>query len=134
MSEPMLGLIIVDHGSRFPESNQLVVRVAQAFQKRFADQFAIVEPAHMELAEPSIQVAYQRCVERGAQRILVIPYFLGPGKHWTTDIPALVTQAAANSPETSWSLAAPLGLDDLMLDLLHKRAQEMIGPQESLPS
>ena len=126
-SETILGLIIVDHGSRLPESNQLVVRVSQAFQQRFADQFSIVEPAHMELAEPSICMAYQRCVERGAQQILVIPYFLGPGKHWTTDIPSLVAQAATNYPETQWTLAAPLGLDDLMLDLLLKRAQEAIG-------
>ena len=36
----------------------------------------IVEPAHMELAEPSIATAFARCVERGATTVVVFPYFL----------------------------------------------------------
>jgi hypothetical protein len=35
--------------------------------------YAIVEPAHMELAEPSIGVAFDRCIERGARLVVVHP-------------------------------------------------------------
>ena len=115
------GIIIVDHGSRRDESNRLLERVAQAFGERFAGQYGIVEPAHMELAEPSIATAYGRCVERGAERVVVCPYFLGPGKHWTSDIPALTREAAASHPGTTYHVTMPLGLDDLILDLLAKR-------------
>ena len=79
----LTGIILVDHGSRRGESNQLLEEVAAAFARRFAERYPIVEPAHMELAEPTIAAAYARCVERGAERIVVVPYFLGPGKHWT---------------------------------------------------
>lgn len=120
------GIILVDHGSRLPESNQLVETVARAFQTRFLEELDIVEPAHMELAEPSIATAYEKCVARGATEIVVLPYFLGPGRHWTTDIPALAGEAAARYPETTVWVAPTLGLDDLMLDLLFKRFQESL--------
>ena len=115
------GVIIVDHGSRREESNQMLERVAALFAQRFRGRYSIVEPAHMELAEPSIASAYARCVERGATRVVVCPFFLGPGKHWTQDIPQLTAQAAAKFPHTCYHVAQTLGIDDLILDLLAKR-------------
>jgi sirohydrochlorin ferrochelatase len=116
------GIIIVDHGSRRDESNRMLERVAGLFAERFRGRYEIVEPAHMELAEPSIATAYARCVERGATRVVVCPFFLGPGKHWTQDIPSLTAAAAAKFPHTRYHVAQTLGIDDLILDLLEKRA------------
>lgn len=116
------GLIIVDHGSRLEESNRLLEEVAAAFGRRFADRYPIVEPAHMELGEPSIATAFGRCVERGARRVVVVPYFLGPGKHWTQDIPRLTAEAARQFPQTTYHVTPTLGIDDLILELLEKRA------------
>lgn len=118
----MTGIIIVDHGSRVAESNRQLEEVARLFGERFADRYPIVEPAHMELAEPSIATAYSTCAARGATQIVVVPYFLGPGKHWTTDIPTLTAAAARAFPQTAFRIAPPLGIDDLILDLLAKRA------------
>jgi hypothetical protein len=77
----------------------------------------------MEIAEPSIATAYARCVERGATKVVVTPFFLGPGKHWTGDIPRLTAEAAANHPSTTYHVTMPLGIDDLILELLNKRIQ-----------
>jgi sirohydrochlorin ferrochelatase len=115
------GIIIVDHGSRLEESNQLLEQVARMFGERFREKYEIVEPAHMELAEPSIATAYARCVQRGAERVVVCPFFLGPGKHWTMDIPRLTAEAAGGFPGTLYHVTPTLGIDDLMLDLLEKR-------------
>jgi len=117
-----IGIIIVDHGSRREESNHMLEQVAELFQKRFRERYEIVEPAHMELAEPSIATAYGRCVARGAQRVVVVPFFLGPGKHWTRDIPQLTAQAASEHPHSKFHITPPLGIDDLILELLDKRA------------
>ena len=57
-----------------------------------------VQPAHMELAEPSIATAFDACVAAGATTVVVAPYFLGPGRHWDSDIPALAAAAAAVIP------------------------------------
>jgi sirohydrochlorin ferrochelatase len=116
-----VGLIIVDHGSRSSESNALLNDIVGRFAKRFGPGFGLVEPAHMELAEPTIAQAYARCVDRGATHVIVCPLFLGPGKHWQEDIPRLAAEAALGFPTTQHQVAAPLGVDDLLLDLLAKR-------------
>jgi hypothetical protein len=117
------GIVIVDHGSRRPQSNQMLEEVARLFAERFTQRYEIVEPAHMELCEPSIATAYDRCVARGATHVVVCPFFLGPGKHWTSDIPRLAAEAAAKHPGTRYHVTMPLGIDDLILDLIEKRVR-----------
>ena len=115
------GIVIVDHGSRRGESNAMLEEVARLFGERFREMYEIVEPAHMELAEPSIATAYAKCVARGATRVIVCPFFLGPGKHWTGDIPRLANDASKSHPGTEYHVTMPLGIDDLIIELLAKR-------------
>jgi sirohydrochlorin ferrochelatase len=115
------GVIICDHGSRRAQSNESLEEVARLFAARFADECTIVEPAHMELAMPDIAAAYEACVKRGAGHIVVLPFFLAHGKHFMRDIPSLTSQAAVDFPGTTYQIAEPLGIDDLILDLLKKR-------------
>jgi sirohydrochlorin ferrochelatase len=129
----LTAIIIVDHGSRRSESNRLLETLATLFAQRFPDQYPIVEPAHMELAQPSIASAYARCAARGAQRIVVCPYFLGPGKHWTTDIPNLTQQAAQKHPNTIYRLTATLGIDDFILNLLDQRIRSCVDNDYTCP-
>ncbi|GAA4429760.1 CbiX/SirB N-terminal domain-containing protein [Bremerella cremea] len=114
-----LGIIIVDHGSRRAESNELLLQVAELFRR--SSGYAIVEPAHMELAEPSIAAAFQKCVEQGAETIVVHPYFLSPGRHWHEDIPRLAQEAAQNYPGLKHLVTAPLGLHPLMAEVMQQR-------------
>ena len=116
-----LGLIVVDHGSRREASNEaherLVAMVATVVP------YSIVEAAHMEIAEPSIATAFDRCVARGAREIIVSPYFLHPGRHWSTDIPTLVAEASAKHPGVPFMVAAPLGLHPLMAEVVAARIE-----------
>ncbi|GIW95905.1 MAG: hypothetical protein KatS3mg110_3946 [Pirellulaceae bacterium] len=119
-----LAVILVDHGSRIAESNELLHQMAERFKAYTG--LAHVEPAHMELAEPSIEAAYRRCVAAGAALILVAPFFLLPGKHWTEDIPRLVAEAARPFPHTTYRIAPPLGIDDLLVELLLRRLAQSV--------
>ena len=114
-----LGVIIVDHGSRRTESNDLLLRIVEQFAT--AGDFEIVEPAHMELAEPSISTAFDRCVQRGAKTVVVFPYFLLPGRHWDQDIPALTAEAAERHPGVQHLVTAPIGVHALMADIISDR-------------
>jgi sirohydrochlorin ferrochelatase len=120
------GIVIVDHGSRIDQSNKMLEEVAAAFARKFAGQYQIVEPAHMEIAEPSIATAFGKCVSRGAKRVVVCPFFLGPGKHWTQDIPMLTAEAAGKFPGVKYHVTPTLGIDDLILQLLDKRVRECV--------
>jgi len=120
------GIVIVDHGSRREASNLMLEQFVELFVQLKA-QYPIVEPAHMEIARPSIADAVARCVERGARRVAVCPYFLAPGKHWHKDIPEL-TQAACVAVQGKteagvipWVVTAPIGLMPLMADVIENR-------------
>jgi sirohydrochlorin ferrochelatase len=104
----------------------MLEEAASIFAVRFAERYPIVEPAHMEIAEPSIASAFAKCVARGASRVVVCPFFLGPGKHWTLDIPRLTAEAAAKHPHIKFHVAPTLGIDELILDLLDKRARHCL--------
>lgn len=104
----------------------MLERCAQLFAERFKSRHEIVEAAHMEIAEPSIATAFDRCAARGAGRVVVLPFFLGPGKHWTQDIPRLTAEAAEKHAGIHFHVAPTLGIDDLMLDLLDKRVSHCI--------
>jgi len=113
------GIILVDHGSRREESNLLLLEVVKAYQLH--SHWKIIEPAHMELAEPSIATAFKRCVEQGAEKVIVFPYFLSPGRHWHEDIPRLTAEAASSFPGIQHVVTAPLGLHKLMLQVIDER-------------
>jgi sirohydrochlorin ferrochelatase len=121
-----IGIVIIDHGSRSPQSNTLLHEVTGKFAKRFADRFPIVEPAHMELAGPDLPQAFARCVVRGAEHVIILPLFLAAGKHMTFDIPRLATEAATTFPSVTVQVAAPLGADDLLVQLLSRRAEQAL--------
>ncbi|MCG8616345.1 MAG: hypothetical protein MI802_09030 [Desulfobacterales bacterium] len=128
-------LIIVDHGSRRAESNDMLLEVVSMFER--VSDYPIVEPAHMELAEPSIGQAFDRCVERGAKMIVVHPYFLLPGRHWAQDIPDLATAASSRHPGIKFLVTAPLGLHELMARIMDERIKHCLahvgGDAESCP-
>jgi sirohydrochlorin ferrochelatase len=120
-----LGLVLVDHGSKRDESNRMLLEVVE----RFAEwsELPIVEPAHMELAEPSIGTAFNRCVERGAKLVVVFPYFLLPGRHWQSDIPQLVADAAKKHAGIRYMVTAPLALHPLMLSIIGDRISHCLA-------
>lgn len=120
-------LILVDHGSRRAESNKMLLGVAELFTQAYAAEYPIVEPAHMELAEPTIAQAFDACVARGAARVVVMPYFLLPGRHWDQDIPRLTAEAAEKHPGVEFLVAAPLGLHPLMAAMIKSRVEHCLA-------
>lgn len=120
-----VAVILVDHGSKIEASNQLLVEIVEAY-RRHSD-WKIVEPAHMELAEPSIAAAFGRCAEQGAELVIVMPYFLGPGRHSSQDIPRLTAEAAQAYPGIEHLVTAPLGLHELMLRVIDERIGETLA-------
>ena len=125
VSNDKVAVILVDHGSKIDASNQLLVEIVDAY--RGHSDWAIVEPAHMELAEPSIAAAFGRCAEQGAELVIVMPYFLGPGRHSSQDIPRLTAAAARTFAGLQYVVTAPLGLHELILQVIDERIGEAIG-------
>lgn len=118
----MNALLLVDHGSRRAEANALLAQIAALVVTRRPS--LIVEIAHMELAPPTVDEAFDACVSRGATEVVVMPYFLARGRHATEDIPALARAAAARHPHVALRIAEPLGVHALLAELVLARADD----------
>ena len=120
-------LLLIAHGSRQAEANADLYLVAEAMGRRG---YAVVEASFLELAEPGIEAGGARCVERGARRVLMVPYFLSAGVHVRRDLAAARDALAARYPDVEFRLAEPLGPHPLLLDVVAERAREAAGPTE----
>ena len=115
-------MILVDHGSRELAANAQLEKIAALLRARLPGR--LVCAAHMELAAPSLDEAIDACVAEGARDILIHPYFLGPGRHSTCDIPRMAEEAAARHPELRVRVTAPLGVHPGIVDAILDRLRE----------
>ena len=116
-------LVLVDHGSRRAEANAVLEELARLVQA--AEPGRCVHAAHMELAPPELESALLACLAQGATRVIVVPVFVGPGRHTHEDIPRLVDEARTRHPELSVEIAPPLGPHPLLAELILARAAEV---------
>ena len=100
-------LLLIAHGSREPDANADLYHTVAEMRRR--GPYAIVEPAFLELAEPNGDEAGRRCVEQGAERVVILPYFLSAGVHVRRDLTDIRARLAAQFPQVVFTLAEPLG-------------------------
>ena len=115
-------ILLIAHGSRRAEANADLVKLAELLRPLVSD--SIIEIAYLELAEPSIPDGLQRCVERGATTIRILPYFLSAGSHVTDDLRQFQTDFNASHPGVTCQLSPPLGLHAGVITALADRLRE----------
>ena len=148
-----VGIVLVDHGSRAKSSNEQLERFAEMFEMMYGSTIGgdynsdddhsnnssnkrgyEVEPAHMELASPSIADAFRELIEtKNCRKIVVAPFFLSPGRHVKEDIPRLVEEAAEEyrgKYELEYMVAAPIALHPLMTTIIHERVEKCLEVNE----
>jgi sirohydrochlorin ferrochelatase len=113
-------IVIVDHGSRRPAANAVVIEVARLVQTQAAGR-ADVRWAHMELCEPSLDTAIDEAVAAGASLVIVQPLFLVPVRHAARDIPALVDGARRRHLDVVFRMGEVIGADPLLAELVLRR-------------
>jgi sirohydrochlorin ferrochelatase len=115
-------LLLIAHGSRNPEANADLEHVAAQMRRR--GPYAIVEASFLELVEPDILSGGQRCADQGADRVILLPYFLSPGVHARQDLQEFRARLAEAFPQVEFVLGEPLGRHDFLIDLVALRAKE----------
>lgn len=122
----MRAFLLIDHGSRRSEANALLDEVVEKVRARLGDS-AVVEPAHMEIAEPTVAQGFARCVEQGATLVVAHPFMLAPGRHVQEDLPRLMAEVASTHGGVRFVLAGPLGSHDGIIDTVVERCQAALG-------
>jgi sirohydrochlorin ferrochelatase len=115
-------LLLIAHGSRQEEANADLLFVAAGLRERG---WAIVEASFLELAEPDIGQGGARCVEQGARRVILVPYFLSEGVHVRRDLSEARAKLAGRFPDVDFRLAEPLGQHPLLVEVVAERVREV---------
>lgn len=105
----MDALLLIAHGSRREASNDEVRELTRELVQKSKRKFSIVECAFLELAIPSIPEGVTICVQKGANSITVLPYFLSAGRHVSVDIPEELGKAMQLHPQLEIKVAPYLG-------------------------
>jgi sirohydrochlorin ferrochelatase len=115
-------LLLIAHGSRQDEANADLVYTVAEMRRRGT--FAVVEAAFLELAEPDIDAGAAACIKQGAERVVLLPYFLSAGVHVRRDLAEVCRRLAERYPAVRFRLAEPLGRHPQLLEVVAERARE----------
>jgi sirohydrochlorin ferrochelatase len=114
-------LLLIAHGSRHQEANADLHFFAEELRGR--GHYDLVLASYLELAEPSIEQAGATCVEQGADRVVLLPFFLSAGVHVQRDLTAARDRLTARFPHIDFRLAEPLGRHPSLLTIVEERAR-----------
>jgi len=117
-------ILMMCHGSRIPEANDAAHEIAGRVKQM--TQFDIVEVSFRELHLPNIQQGVDNCVAQGAQRILLVPYFLYLGAHVQEDLPEELAQARERHPGVEMVLGKHLGVHNKLAEVVVERIAESL--------
>ena len=120
--EGMDALILFSHGSVLCGAGETV----RAHARRIAErgEYTMVEAAFLNYNQPALPEVAARCHEAGAARVVIVPYFLVPGKFVRIDLPAQIAAAREQWPEMEFVVAPPIGFDESLADALLELAAE----------
>ena len=116
----MIGVLLIDHGSRRAEANAQLDDMARRVAARLPPGTPLAT-AHLEVCPPTITDGIAVLLAQGVDDLRVLPYFLADGRHLREDIPAQVRTALAARPEVRVTVGGALGPDDVLAGLMLRR-------------
>lgn len=124
----MEAIILIGHGSPKKDANNMQ-RVAELVHARLHPGCikGCVRWAYLQYAEPDVSSAIESAIQDGADSIVLHPYFLNSGVHVTKDIPGIIEGFRASHPRIRFAYTEPLGLSELLADLVIRRVAEAKG-------
>lgn len=120
----MKAVLYIGHGTRTKKG----VQELKSFIQRLMAQndVPIQEYCFLKLTEPPIEAAFQRCVERGATEITVVPLFLLAAGHIKEDIPKALCSVCESNPMIKVNVSDPLGVQEKILAVIEELVQERV--------
>jgi sirohydrochlorin ferrochelatase len=117
-------ILLMAHGSRIPEANDAVREIAGMVQNMTG--YDIVEVSFREQHHPNIQQGIDACVAKGAERIMLVPYFLYLGAHVQEDLPEEMARARERYPQVAFAMGNHLGVHRKLAEVVVERIAESL--------
>ncbi|NDI35514.1 sirohydrochlorin chelatase [Chengkuizengella sediminis] len=120
----MEAVLFVGHGSRDKEGNDEVRTFIKNMLPRIHT--PIVETCFLEFEKPNINQGIDLCIDKGATKVVVIPIILLGAGHSKIHIPAAIDEAKEQYPKVHFVYGRPIGVHDLVIDILNERFQDVV--------
>jgi sirohydrochlorin ferrochelatase len=114
--------VVFAHGSSIESANDAVREVATGMAARGG--FELVRAAFLEGGRPDLKGAVDEVAALGADRVVVVPYFLTLGLHLQRDLPRLIEPLRQAHPGVAIEVTGPLDGHPGMVDALVDRARK----------
>jgi len=118
-------VVLLGHGSLAAESGVAMFRLAEELRERGVA--PMVTAGFLNLSEPTIDQSVARCVDAGARRLLVVPYFLIAGKYVREDVPAVLQRIRDRYAAVDLAATGHLGDHAQLAWLALDRAEACVG-------
>jgi sirohydrochlorin ferrochelatase len=116
------GIVVFAHGSSVESANEAVRLTARRIEE--SGEFPHVATSFLDGGKPDLPAAVEQLLAAGADRILVVPYFLTVGLHLKRDLPDLVQQIQTQHPGLAIQVTPPLDGHPQLGEILLARAKE----------
>lgn len=116
------GVLILGHGSRYPEGLQVITKTAARYQDAHPE--LVIGHGFVEMAHPQLEESVQSLAEAGMATIIVVPLFLSFGHHIAEDLPDRMAKLEAVFPAVKFITTAPIGADPLLCEIVQARIEE----------
>ncbi|HYH09146.1 MAG TPA: sirohydrochlorin chelatase [Thermoanaerobaculia bacterium] len=118
----MDAILLFSHGSVVGGIERNLLDMAARMRRR--GDAAIVEIGFLNYTEPRFPLAIQRCIDQGATRIIVAPYFLVAGKFVVEDLPRAIESVRAQHPSIAFVVADVIGFHPALADAILTSARD----------
>jgi len=115
-------IILIGHGSPKKDANNIELVGKLLHRTIHPDCHRdCVRVAYLQFSEPDIMGTIKGCVDDGARRVILHPYFLSSGMHVTKDIPEMIDEAAKKYPHVQFTYTEPLGIHEKLVQVVMER-------------
>ncbi len=125
----MENIILIGHGSPKKDANNIDLigkLLHNAIHPKCGN--GCVKVAYLQFADPHLAQTIKECVEGGASKIIIHPFFLSAGMHVTKDIPEMIEDARGMYPTVEFVYTEPLGLHEKLVQIAKERIQNVNFP------
>ncbi len=116
----MKSIIIVGHGSKGEENNELFKNLVEVMRERSDIR---IDEAFLSFEEPRLEEKLLEVYREGIRKTIIIPYLLYGGKHVEVHIPEIIDRITERYDDFKIHLDSILGLEPLILDILSSKIE-----------
>ncbi len=115
------GVVLFSHGSKREQSNRAFRELVEEIE---IEGVAEIGHAFLEFTEPGLVDAVEEMISEGADKMVIVPVFLFPGKHVRDDLPGLVEELEEENEEVEFVITDLLSSHPRFKGLIEERIME----------